>query len=179
MNNNIDTWIDYKPAIAHNKIILIDNKTVITGSFNFTKSAQFKNAENVLVIQDKTLAQKYFLNWQTRLTKSKTSDEYKPPTVGTLSTWRKRNICLVKGALSIMRVRFCVAFTSVNPSEAKPFTTSIVEMCLYLSLVPAALSVVKIDGVIRCKVSKLIELNMFITPLYKLLIHNYNNIITA
>jgi phospholipase D len=55
--------IDYKPAIAHNKVIIIDNGSVITGSFNFTKAAQFKNAENVLIIHDKQLADIYKQNW--------------------------------------------------------------------------------------------------------------------
>ena len=58
--------IDYKPAIAHNKIIVVDDNTVITGSFNFTKAAQFKNAENVLIIHDKNLAATYKQNWSYR-----------------------------------------------------------------------------------------------------------------
>ena len=36
--------IDTKHAIAHNKIIVIDGQTVITGSFNFTKNAEENNA---------------------------------------------------------------------------------------------------------------------------------------
>ena len=32
-------------AIAHNKVIVIDSETVLTGSFTFTKAAQEKNAE--------------------------------------------------------------------------------------------------------------------------------------
>lgn len=75
-NNAITTYVDYKPAIAHNKIIIIDKKTLITGSFNFTKSAQFKNAENILVIHDKALSQKYIINWQNRLARSIPSNEY-------------------------------------------------------------------------------------------------------
>jgi PLD-like domain len=39
-------------AIAHNKVIVIDGETVLTGSFNFTKAAQEKNAENLLIIRD-------------------------------------------------------------------------------------------------------------------------------
>jgi phosphatidylserine/phosphatidylglycerophosphate/cardiolipin synthase-like enzyme len=66
MNNDIKTWIDYKPAIAHNKIIIIDNKIVITGSFNFTKAAQERNAENLLVINDVDLANIYYMNWLKR-----------------------------------------------------------------------------------------------------------------
>jgi len=75
-NNAITTYVDYKPAIAHNKIIIIDKKTLITGSFNFTKAAQFKNAENILVIHDKSLSQKYITNWQNRLARSIPSNEY-------------------------------------------------------------------------------------------------------
>lgn len=50
-------------GIAHNKIMIIDKKKVITGSFNFTESADKRNAENVLVVVDKRLAKDYFDNW--------------------------------------------------------------------------------------------------------------------
>lgn len=65
-NYHIPTSIDYKVAIAHNKVMIIDSKTVITGSFNFTKAAQFKNAENLLVIHDKDIALQYAKNWLSR-----------------------------------------------------------------------------------------------------------------
>jgi phosphatidylserine/phosphatidylglycerophosphate/cardiolipin synthase-like enzyme len=60
----IPVKIDSAHDIAHNKIMIIDGETVITGSFNFTKSAEDKNAENLLVIRDKALAEKYIKNWQ-------------------------------------------------------------------------------------------------------------------
>lgn len=63
----IPTWIDAKHAIAHNKIMVIDGKTILTGSFNFTKAAEESNAENLLVIQDAALAAKYTANWQAHL----------------------------------------------------------------------------------------------------------------
>jgi len=63
----IPTYIDAKHAIAHNKIMIIDGKTILTGSFNFTKAAEEKNAENLLVIQDQALASKYTVNWQAHL----------------------------------------------------------------------------------------------------------------
>jgi phosphatidylserine/phosphatidylglycerophosphate/cardiolipin synthase-like enzyme len=66
VNQHIPCWIDYKPAIAHNKIMIIDEKAVITGSFNFTKAAQNKNAENLLIIRDPALANIYLKNWQRR-----------------------------------------------------------------------------------------------------------------
>ena len=47
----IAVLIDDKHAIAHNKVILIDDNVVITGSFNFTKSAETRNAENLLFIR--------------------------------------------------------------------------------------------------------------------------------
>jgi phosphatidylserine/phosphatidylglycerophosphate/cardiolipin synthase-like enzyme len=43
--------IDAKHAIAHNKIMLIDRRTVVTGSFNFTHQAEIENAENLLIIK--------------------------------------------------------------------------------------------------------------------------------
>jgi phosphatidylserine/phosphatidylglycerophosphate/cardiolipin synthase-like enzyme len=49
-NAGIPVWIDHKPAIAHNKIILVDADTVITGSYNFTTAAEKRNAENILII---------------------------------------------------------------------------------------------------------------------------------
>jgi phosphatidylserine/phosphatidylglycerophosphate/cardiolipin synthase-like enzyme len=55
---------DAAHAIAYNNIMIIDGETLITGSFNFTKVAEEKNAENLLVIPDKALAEKYIKNWQ-------------------------------------------------------------------------------------------------------------------
>jgi len=64
MNARIPTYIDARHAIAHNKIIIIDQLVVITGSFNFTKAAEDKNAENLLIIRSKELAKPYLDNWQ-------------------------------------------------------------------------------------------------------------------
>lgn len=60
----IPTYIDAAHAIAHNKIMIIDRETVITGSFNFTKAAEEKNAENLLIIKNKELAKIYLDNWE-------------------------------------------------------------------------------------------------------------------
>jgi phosphatidylserine/phosphatidylglycerophosphate/cardiolipin synthase-like enzyme len=48
-----DVWplIDANHAIAHNKIMIIDKRTLVTGSFNFTRQAEHENAENLLVIR--------------------------------------------------------------------------------------------------------------------------------
>jgi len=51
-NAGIPTYIDDRHAIAHNKVMIIDDVTLITGSFNFTKAAEEKNAENLLIIHN-------------------------------------------------------------------------------------------------------------------------------
>ena len=60
----IPTYIDSAHGIAHNKVMIIDQGTVITGSFNFTKAAEERNAENVLIIKSRELAKEYSENWE-------------------------------------------------------------------------------------------------------------------
>ena len=57
---------DDSVAIAHCKVMIIDERIVITGSFNFTVSAQKRNAENLLVLDSFALAQSYRANWEKR-----------------------------------------------------------------------------------------------------------------
>ena len=59
----IPVSVDAKHSIAHNKVMIIDGVTVITGSFNFTSAAEDKNAENLLVTRNKALAAQYRDNW--------------------------------------------------------------------------------------------------------------------
>jgi phosphatidylserine/phosphatidylglycerophosphate/cardiolipin synthase-like enzyme len=67
-NMGIPVFIDDKHAIAHNKIMIIDNRVVITGSFNFTKAAENKNAENLLILDDlPDLTRAYQENFQQHL----------------------------------------------------------------------------------------------------------------
>jgi phosphatidylserine/phosphatidylglycerophosphate/cardiolipin synthase-like enzyme len=75
LHAGIPTYIDAKHAIAHNKIMVIDGATVITGSFNFTKAAETSNAENLLVIRSPELAAKYAANWQAHLEHSEKYEE--------------------------------------------------------------------------------------------------------
>lgn len=85
VNVGIPTKIDAKHAIAHNKIMVIDGETVITGSFNFTKAAEENNAENLLVIRSSELAAKYTANWQVHAAHS---DPYEAKTQGYSETHR-------------------------------------------------------------------------------------------
>ncbi|GFO53179.1 phospholipase [Geomonas sp. Red276] len=64
-NAGIEVLIDERHAIAHSKIMIIDRATVITGSFNFTRAAEERNAENLLVLKgNPLLVQKYLANFQ-------------------------------------------------------------------------------------------------------------------
>ena len=65
----IPVWLETRYAAAHNKVLLIDvpgpHATVITGSYNFTWSAQARNAENLLILRgNPAVARRYLENWQ-------------------------------------------------------------------------------------------------------------------
>jgi phosphatidylserine/phosphatidylglycerophosphate/cardiolipin synthase-like enzyme len=64
VTQQIPLRLDAGHAIAHNKVIVVDGELVITGSFNFTNSAQTRNAENLLVLKSTELADSYKANWQ-------------------------------------------------------------------------------------------------------------------
>ena len=66
------TLIDDRHAIAHNKIMIIDSKVVITGSYNFTRAAEKSNAENIVIIESGPIAEKYLQNWQKHRNHSQT-----------------------------------------------------------------------------------------------------------
>ena len=67
-NHEVPVFIDAAHKIAHNKVMIIDGEVVITGSFNFTKSAEEGNAENLLVISNAPdLAAQYITNWKAHL----------------------------------------------------------------------------------------------------------------
>jgi phosphatidylserine/phosphatidylglycerophosphate/cardiolipin synthase-like enzyme len=58
-DEGVSVRIDYVPAIMHDKFILIDGSTLETGSFNYTRSAIERNAENAIAIDDPDLVQIY------------------------------------------------------------------------------------------------------------------------
>jgi len=63
---SIEVALDKMPGIAHNKVMVIDRHKVITGSFNFTRAADTRNAENLLLINDAEIAKIYLQNWFNR-----------------------------------------------------------------------------------------------------------------
>ena len=65
-NAGVPVWIDADPAIAHNKLIVIDRHLVIGGSYNYTISAERRNAENVTFIDSPEVAEWFLANWNSR-----------------------------------------------------------------------------------------------------------------
>lgn len=65
----VPVWVDAEHAAAHNKVIVIDAGTpeavLLTGSYNFTHAAQYRNAENLLLLRgNPVLADAYAANWR-------------------------------------------------------------------------------------------------------------------
>jgi phospholipase D len=58
--------IDPVGGLAHNKVMVIDEKVLLTGSYNWTNAANTKNAENLLVIEDQKMIQIFKENWMRR-----------------------------------------------------------------------------------------------------------------
>ncbi|CNI17022.1 endonuclease [Yersinia massiliensis] len=50
--HGVELRIDGHYHIQHDKMMIIDGSTLETGSFNYAKSAEYDNSENVLVIKD-------------------------------------------------------------------------------------------------------------------------------
>lgn len=58
-----------KGGIMHNKFCVIDNQVVITGSYNWSSNAEFRNDENISIIRDNETASDYSVEFR-RLTQS-------------------------------------------------------------------------------------------------------------
>ncbi len=61
--SGIDVMLDGNPRKMHHKVIIIDESIVITGSYNFSRNADEKNDENVLIIYSPRLAKEYLIEF--------------------------------------------------------------------------------------------------------------------
>ncbi len=59
VQNGIEVRISSNSYIMHNKFAVIDNEIIITGSYNWTASAGERNDENLLVIDDNYIVERY------------------------------------------------------------------------------------------------------------------------
>lgn len=62
--DGIEVRLDGNPYIMHHKVIIIDDETVVFGSFNFSVSADEKNDENLLVIHSADFATHFVAEFQ-------------------------------------------------------------------------------------------------------------------
>jgi len=60
--NDVGVKPDINPDLMHCKLLIIDNKTVVTGSFNPTYHAERKNDENLIIIHNSEIA-KHYAEW--------------------------------------------------------------------------------------------------------------------
>ncbi len=56
--------IEKTSGLSHNKVMIIDEKTIVTGSYNFSKGAYKRNSENLLILSDETLSKQYLENFE-------------------------------------------------------------------------------------------------------------------
>jgi phosphatidylserine/phosphatidylglycerophosphate/cardiolipin synthase-like enzyme len=62
---HIDILQDGIPGLLHHKVFIIDGKTVITGSYNFSANAENNNDENLVILHDRRIAALYLKNFKT------------------------------------------------------------------------------------------------------------------
>ncbi len=63
LNTGLPVCMDGEEGLMHHKVIIIDQQVVITGSYNFTASAERYNDENILVLRDPHLAELYLTEY--------------------------------------------------------------------------------------------------------------------
>ncbi|MBI4790976.1 MAG: phospholipase [Chloroflexi bacterium] len=60
----LDVLQDGNPYLMHHKVFIIDGQTVVLGSFNFSQNAENENDENLLIVDDASLAQQFTAEFQ-------------------------------------------------------------------------------------------------------------------
>lgn len=66
IRSGIPVYIDDRVAIAHNKVIIIDDAYVLTGSYNWSQGAENRNAENIQCDKDEKIVAAYINNFYQR-----------------------------------------------------------------------------------------------------------------
>jgi phosphatidylserine/phosphatidylglycerophosphate/cardiolipin synthase-like enzyme len=60
----LNVFIDGNEGQMHHKTMIIDNRIVITGSYNFSRSAEIRNDENLVVFHNEQIADFYMEEFQ-------------------------------------------------------------------------------------------------------------------
>jgi hypothetical protein len=119
-NFGIQPLMDAAHAIAHNKVMVIDSTTIITGSFNFTKAAEEKNAENMLVIKDAPeLVQAYEAS--IRMHAGHAHPSLRQAAAGSPATVSGNGEVHGNKKSKIYHLPTCPGYTSMNPASTVSF----------------------------------------------------------
>jgi phosphatidylserine/phosphatidylglycerophosphate/cardiolipin synthase-like enzyme len=122
-NAGIPVLIDAAHAIAHNKVIVIDDRTVLTGSFNFSTAAEEKNAENLLVLKHAPeLAAVYVANVTAHAAHS---HPYKRTTADAPSERQSGTVGEIHGhrKSKIYHLPRCSGYARLSPANVVPFAS--------------------------------------------------------
>jgi phosphatidylserine/phosphatidylglycerophosphate/cardiolipin synthase-like enzyme len=60
----VDVRLDGNPRSMHHKVFIIDGQTVISGSYNFSRSAEERNDENTLIIYSPEISAEYLAEFE-------------------------------------------------------------------------------------------------------------------
>jgi phosphatidylserine/phosphatidylglycerophosphate/cardiolipin synthase-like enzyme len=63
--------LDGNPANLHHKVLIIDRRIVVTGSYNFSQNAETRNDENLLVIHNADVAALYLGEFERMLAQAR------------------------------------------------------------------------------------------------------------
>ena len=66
-SQGLDVWQDGNPYTLHHKVFIIDDNTVVMGSYNFSKNADESNDENFLIIHNPEIATQFMAEFNRNL----------------------------------------------------------------------------------------------------------------
>jgi phosphatidylserine/phosphatidylglycerophosphate/cardiolipin synthase-like enzyme len=64
LDAGLDIRLDTSPGRMHHKVMIIDREIVVTGSFNFTRTAERDNDENILIVHDVDLTHQFLIEFE-------------------------------------------------------------------------------------------------------------------
>lgn len=67
----ISVVYEQNPGLMHHKFVVIDRRYVVTGSYNWSRNAERSNSENLLIVDDPTLAEQYLKEFERLIAKEK------------------------------------------------------------------------------------------------------------
>jgi phosphatidylserine/phosphatidylglycerophosphate/cardiolipin synthase-like enzyme len=60
----LDVRLDGNRNLMHHKVMIVDSRIVLLGSYNFTRSAEEKNDENTIIVYDPALAEQFLIEFE-------------------------------------------------------------------------------------------------------------------